>query len=259
LFSFSHWHEKRVSTKLPLVGWLQFLNWIELNWRIELKTYSTESRCVIGTGNKLFAGASVHLWARTFYRPGQWRRLLSLARSTTSIIFIATNTCLSRKKSYFVATKISLSQQTRICRDKTFVATNICSNKHIFFTTRVCRDKTRVLSREKYDCFDKTFVATKMILVAAPGSDTWHSTAQRYSSSKSNACQELYRNTTLAQTRRGTLWTFRYCKKHFNSFCLDFKLVWRQSTEAWPFDQNAYSTFQSLRGCPACLSFGALT
>ena len=37
------------------------------------KTYSIESRCVIGPKNTLFAGASVHLSARKFYRLGQWR------------------------------------------------------------------------------------------------------------------------------------------------------------------------------------------
>ena len=49
-----------------------------------------------------------------------------------------------------------LPQQKYACRDKTFVATKdfFCRNKHVFVATS-----------------DKTFVATKMILVAAPASD----------------------------------------------------------------------------------------
>ena len=39
--------------------------------RIFIKTHSTESRCAIGPENILFAGASMHLSARTFYRQGQ--------------------------------------------------------------------------------------------------------------------------------------------------------------------------------------------
>ena len=41
--------------------------------RIFVKTRSTESRCVTGPGNGLFAGAWVHHSARTFYRLGQRR------------------------------------------------------------------------------------------------------------------------------------------------------------------------------------------
>ena len=38
-----------------------------------------------------------------------------------------------------------------------------------------CRDKRRVLSRQKRVCRDKMFVATKMLLVAAPAKDsTWY-------------------------------------------------------------------------------------
>ena len=39
--------------------------------RVLIETIASESRCVIGPENILFAGASVHLSARKFYRPGQ--------------------------------------------------------------------------------------------------------------------------------------------------------------------------------------------
>ena len=60
------------------------------------------------------------------------------------------------------------------------VATNIfCRDKHDFVATKVlsqlayfCRDKRRVLSRQTRVCSDKTFVATKIILVAAPANNT---------------------------------------------------------------------------------------
>ena len=40
--------------------------------RIFIKTHRIESRCVIGPEHLLFAGASLHLSARKFYRLGQW-------------------------------------------------------------------------------------------------------------------------------------------------------------------------------------------
>ena len=36
----------------------------------------------------------------------------------------------------------------------------------------ICSDKRRVLSRQTRDCRHKTFVATEMILVAGPANDT---------------------------------------------------------------------------------------
>ena len=102
--------------------------------------------------------------------------------------------CLSRQNTHFDTTKICLSRQTHFCRDKTFVAVNICRDKHnnnklTFVTqTRVCREKntsfvakkiclSRInrdtfLLRQAYFCRDKhVFVATKMILVSAPAND----------------------------------------------------------------------------------------
>ena len=90
--------------------------------------------------------------------------IISLAGAATSIIFVAKKT--------FVATSLLLSGQTRVrCDqtgllsrqkcfiDKSFVAASILlpRQKHVF-----CRDKT----------FAKTFVATRMILVAALANGT---------------------------------------------------------------------------------------
>ena len=62
--------------------------------------------------------------------------------------FVATNMCLSRQ----VLTSIQAYKIMFLCRDKTFVATKIFSrDKDVFVATKVL-----------------TFVATKMILAAAP-------------------------------------------------------------------------------------------
>ena len=67
------------------------------------------------------------------------RAKLSLAGTSTSIIFVATNTCLSRQNTSFVPTKVCLSRQNYVCRDKSFVAIKIfCRDKHV---TKFCRDK----------------------------------------------------------------------------------------------------------------------
>ena len=59
-----------------------------------------------------------------------------------------------RDKLTFVATKVCLSRQ------------NICRDKHVY------RDKHLFLSRQTFCRCKHTFVATKMIVVAAPASDT---------------------------------------------------------------------------------------
>ena len=79
----------------------------------------------------------------------------------TNIIFVETSLLLSRqtrKNTPFVETKVHV-----------FAATNIILSRQAYF----CRDKRRVLSRQtqSHGCRDKTFIATKMILVAAPASD----------------------------------------------------------------------------------------
>ena len=100
---------------------------------------------------------------------------------TTSLL-LSRQAYFSRDKSMLVATNTYLSQQivvtlvaTKIfCRGKyTFVATKdvFCHDKHVFVTwlsrqTRVPPPfQTRV-------CRDKTFVATKVILVAAPANNS---------------------------------------------------------------------------------------
>ena len=78
-----------------------------------------------------------------------------------------------------------LSRQIRVCRNKTcFLSrqTNTSRDKIMFVATKVQRYvTTKVKSRQAYFwrdkretrvCRDKTFVATKMILVAAPANDT---------------------------------------------------------------------------------------
>ena len=59
---------------------------------------------------------------------------LSLAGAATIIISVA---CLSRQNTSFVATKVCLSRQNHVCRDKRFVVTNICRDKHVFVATKV--------------------------------------------------------------------------------------------------------------------------
>ena len=73
-------------------------------------------------------------------------------------------------------------------REHTSVATNIILSRQAYF----CRDKRRVLSQQARVCRDKhmfyrdtTFVATKMILVAAPAN---HSTPFSSRPSKENVC-----------------------------------------------------------------------
>ena len=140
-----------------------------------------------------------------------------MAGAATSIIFVATNMCLSQQnmsccnKSMLVVTFVTIKY---FCCNKSFVTTNICLSqqkmfchyKHVFVVTKVslspetcvCRNKylvaRKVLSRQKYVCatsihlsqqkmcfvlrqtqtrvcHDKTFVATKIVLVAATAND----------------------------------------------------------------------------------------
>ena len=91
--------------------------------------------------------------------------------SQENISFVMTKTCFCNKS--FVMTKLCLLQQTCVCHDKTFVATNICHNKHNFVATRCVLSQQMCVCHDKHVfCGDKTFVATKMMLVAAPANDT---------------------------------------------------------------------------------------
>ena len=94
-------------------------------------------------------------------------------------------------KSMLVATKVCLPGQNIFCHDKTLVTTNICHDKQfccdkslvttsilLSLQTHVCCDKrcfhcnkTSLLSQQKYAYYSKTFIATKMILMAAPTND----------------------------------------------------------------------------------------
>ena len=99
--------------------------------------------------------------------------------------FVATKRVFCRDESMPDATEL-LSRQNYVCRDKSFVATNICRDKHVFVATKASMSQTKRLPRQTHFCCDKTlvatglhlsrqntgFVATKMILVAAPANDT---------------------------------------------------------------------------------------
>ena len=79
-----------------------------------------------------------------------FRREKNMIVATKIIMFVATNTCLSRQT-------FCLDKHTFVVKKD--VATNILSRQAYF-----CREKRRV-------CCDKTFAATKMIPVAAPAND----------------------------------------------------------------------------------------
>ena len=78
--------------------------------------------------------------------------------------FVAANIIVSRQKACFVPTNTCLSRQKYFDCDKSFVAANIIVSrqKACFVPTNTC------LLRQTCVCF----VATKMILAAAPASDT---------------------------------------------------------------------------------------
>ena len=118
-------------------------------------------------------------------------------REVPQVLFCLDKTRLLSQQKYIVCRdKICLSRQTQFCRAKIFVAWNLLLSR----LTCVCRNKTPLLSRQKYACRDKTFVAniilsrqnaasillsrqnmclsrqgfvaTKIILAAAPANDT---------------------------------------------------------------------------------------
>ena len=114
-------------------------------------------------------------------------RYASLPGAATSIVFVATKTCLlrqntflSRQNTSFAATDICFSGPVFLSRQNSF-----CSDRYVLSRQNVCRDKTFVaaniilsrqayfLSRQTRVCRDKRFVATKMILLAAPANDSY--------------------------------------------------------------------------------------
>ena len=121
-----------------------------------------------------------------------YRCKLSLAGAATSIIFVATRVLSNNHDKRVYCNKTCLlSQQKYACCDKhIFVMTNICCNKHNFAMTKYflinkifswqelfCCDKC-ILLRQTHVCRDNTcllrqnFCHDKMILVAAPASDS---------------------------------------------------------------------------------------
>ena len=117
----------------------------------------------------------------------------------TNMSFVATRVCLSRQMYLrcillsFVATRVCLSRQMYLrCILLSFVATRVCLSRQMylrcillsFVATRVC------LSRQMYlrcillsfvatwHVHNKSFVATKTILVAAPANDNTHKYVQ---------------------------------------------------------------------------------
>ena len=86
-----------------------------------------------------------------------WSCFVLLAGAATSIIFVATKVVLCCDKSMLVATKL-LSRQTYSCCKKTFVATNICRDKHIFVVTICCCDKLTFVTTKHVFCRDKSML-----------------------------------------------------------------------------------------------------
>ena len=122
-----------------------------------------------------------------FYHWQELPQVLFLSRQNTSVYH----------DKIFLSRQTRLSQQNQVCRDKSFVMTKLCLSLQIFVTTKVllrqifvttkmllqqayiCCHKRCVLLRQKsichnkHVCHDKTFVLTKMILVAAHANDTF--------------------------------------------------------------------------------------
>ena len=93
---------------------------------------------------------------------------LSLAGAATSIIFVATNTCLSRKNTSLVATKVCLQRQKN--RSKVLSRQNCLPRQNIFVATK----------RLSWQIF--VFVATQL----CGSSRQWYSAGQENSEVKDN-------------------------------------------------------------------------
>ena len=85
-------------------------------------------------------------------------------RELPKVSFLSRQTCVCRNRTVFCRVKSMLvATNTYACRDKhNFVATKVFSRQAYF-----CRDERRVF-------VGLCFVATKMILVAAPATDSNH-------------------------------------------------------------------------------------
>ena len=104
-------------------------------------------------------------------------------------MFVTTKVCLPWQN--YICREIffhdKLSSQTYFCQDKhksKLVATKLCLLQKYWLRQKFCHDKnmfvmtsiqkTCSVTTNTYLCHNKTFVLTKMILVAAPASDTMH-------------------------------------------------------------------------------------
>ena len=71
----------------------------------------------------------------------------------------------------FVMTEVNLSWQNYVCCNKCLLRQKHVMTKVLSRQAYFCRDKRRVLLWQTRVCRDKTFVATKIILVSAPAND----------------------------------------------------------------------------------------
>ena len=119
-----------------------------------------------------------------------WRELPQVSSFVVTNMFVATNTCLSRRNISFAATKVCSSRQAYFCRDKRHVLSRqknpflsrqnyVCHDKK-FAITKICGVKhnfvaTKVSSRQAYFCCDKSRVLSRQFkkqqLLAAPTND----------------------------------------------------------------------------------------
>ena len=95
------------------------------------------------------------------------KRFVATKVASTSIL-------LSRQKTCFVSTKLCLSRQI-------FVVTNVLSRQKYFVPTNI------IFSRQNFCHGKHTFVATKMILMAAPASDNPQYLLDRFHKFENNA------------------------------------------------------------------------
>ena len=117
-------------------------------WQTELReSLANDERCII-VFVVVFVLLLLLFWGAGIYQ---------MEGAATSIIFVATNMCLSRQNASFVSTNVHLFVAIKyFCRDKTFVTTNICrvlATNHIHCRNKVCcRD---LLSQQTRVCRDE--------------------------------------------------------------------------------------------------------
>ena len=140
LLTFTCWQSNR---------WTDLLDWSLLTFTCWLvPSYSQSSSLLSSAG----AATIIIFFATTSFVT------ISIHFSWQKTCFVTTNTYLSRQK--LVATKL-LFRQNYVCRNKYLSWQWFCHDKNMFVMTNKHTFVIRV-------CRDKTFVATKMILVAAP-------------------------------------------------------------------------------------------